>query len=78
MTEFNFLQHLPAIIPEAGLTLLAIIVLFVDVYGGESQKRNIAYISAIGMALLAITPLIWSPAFYDGETIVLWGGMIKV
>ena len=50
MTEFNFLASLPAIIPEIGLTALAVIVLFMDAYLPESQRRNIAYVTAAGLA----------------------------
>lgn len=75
MEPFDFLQHLPAIVPEVGLTLLAIIVLFMDVYTPSEQRRRIAYVTAAGMALLAITPLIWGPPA-TGETL-FWGGMVR-
>ncbi len=75
LTEFNFLASLPSIAPEIGLTVLAIIVLFLDVYLPEHQRRNIAYVTAAGLALLAITPLIWGPPS-DGN-MLFWGGMIR-
>jgi NADH-quinone oxidoreductase subunit N len=75
LTEFNFLQSLPAIIPEVGLTILAVVVLFLDVYLPESQRRQIAYVAAVGMALLALTPIIWAPPAAGPE--LFWGGMVR-
>ncbi len=79
MTEFDFLASLPAIMPELGLTVLAIIVLFMDAYLPESQRRNIAYVTAAGLALLAFTPLIWAPPLPDAAATnyLYWGGMVR-
>lgn len=81
MTEFNFLTSLPSIAPEIGLTIMAIVVLFLEVYLPESQRRGIAYVSAIGLGLLALTPLIWSPpppeSAQYAENLLYWGGMIR-
>jgi NADH-quinone oxidoreductase subunit N len=81
MTEFNFLQSLPAVAPEVGLTILSIVVLFLDVYLPESRRRNIALVSGIGLAALAITPLIWSPAAPGDaayvENALYFGGMVR-
>ncbi len=79
MAEFDFLASLPSIAPEVGLTILAIVVLFLDVYLPESQRRNIAYVTAIGLALLAITPIIWGPpaAGSGPENLLYWGGMVR-
>ncbi|MGB1287928.1 MAG: NADH-quinone oxidoreductase subunit N [Aggregatilineales bacterium] len=81
MPEFNFLQHLPAIAPEVGLTFMAIVILLLDSYLPEKLRPNIAFVSAIGMAFLAITPFIWA-AVYTPEQVaagenLLWGGMIR-
>lgn len=78
MDSFDYIAQLPSVLPEIGLMFLAVVVLFADVYGSLPTRRNIAFISAIGMALLAIFPLIWvpDPAFYEtGQA--LWGGMIN-
>lgn len=74
----DLLAQLPSVLPEIGLTTLAVIVLFVDVYGSATTRRNIAFISAIGMAFLAIVPLIFRPeaALYENGKL-LWGGMIN-
>jgi NADH-quinone oxidoreductase subunit N len=76
-TEFNFLASLPSIAPEVGLTILAMVVLFLDLYLPESQRRNISYVAGVGLALLAITPLIpgWAPPA-DGN-LLFWGGMVR-
>lgn len=75
MPEFNFLESLPVIAPEIGLTILAIVVLLLEAYLPESQRRNIAYVAALGMAGLAITPFIWSPP--AGSSELYWGGMLR-
>lgn len=90
MGEFDFLASLPAIAPEVGLVILAIVVLFLDVYLPESQRRNIAYVTAVSLGLLALTPLVsgWSPqTIPDGATaqeaqavadgMLVWGGMLR-
>ena len=81
MTEFDFLASLPSIAPEIGLTILAIAVLFLDVYLPESQRRNIAYVTAGGLALLAITPLLWGPPAAEtaaaAQNLLYWGGMVR-
>jgi NADH-quinone oxidoreductase subunit N len=78
--EFVFLEQLPAIAPELGLAILAIVLLGLDIgfFGlpplPESQKDRIGYVSAIGMGALALTPFIWAPSSSpDG---MLWGGMV--
>lgn len=79
MAEFDFLASLPSIAPEIGLTILAVVVLFLDVYLPESQRRNIAYVTAVGLALLALTPIIWGPpaAGAGSENLLYWGGMVR-
>lgn len=74
MSEFDLLAQLPAVLPELGLTFLAIVVLFADVYGSLATRRNVVFISAIGMAILAIFPLFAVP---EPNGAVLWGGMIN-
>ena len=66
---------LPAIAPELGLTLLAIVILFLDVYLPEGRRETIARVTVAGTALLALTPLVWGPAA-AGEQLV-WGGMLR-
>ena len=75
MSEFDFLGSLPAIAPEIGLTIMAIVILFLDVYLPESKRRGIAYVTVIGLGALAITPLIWGPPS-SGE-LLFWGGMVR-
>ena len=83
--EFNFLAHLPAIAPEVGLVILAVLVLALDLFLPESQRRSIAIVTAIGLAALALTPIIWGPpaaaAGLTGaeanQTLLFWGGMVR-
>ena len=76
--EFGLWAQLPSVLPEIGLTALAIVVLFADLYGLAVTRRNVVTISAVGMALLALVPLIWlpDPALFENGTL-LWGGMVN-
>ncbi|MCY3835097.1 MAG: NADH-quinone oxidoreductase subunit N [Anaerolineaceae bacterium] len=72
--SFSLWPSLSTIAPEIGLTLLALILLFLEVYLPKERRVWIAYTSMVGMALLALTPLIWSPPV-GGAT--AWGGMVR-
>jgi NADH-quinone oxidoreductase subunit N len=72
--EFVFLESLPAIAPEVGLTILAVLVLGLDLYLPASQRKSIAYVAGCGMLALALTPFIWAPST---ETVSYWGGMVR-
>ena len=76
--EFDLWAQLPSVLPEVGLTTLAIVVLFVDIYGSAAARRQVASLSALGMALLALAPLIWQPdpALFENG-VLLWGGMVN-
>lgn len=74
--EFELLTHLPAIAPEIGLTIMAIVVLALDLSLPESQRRNIALVTAIGLGVVALTPLIWAPPA-EAESLLYWGGMVR-
>lgn len=76
MSSFDFLASLPSIAPELGLTLLAIVILFLDVYLPAPRRRNIAWVTVVGTALLALTPLVWGPPAEAGSQLV-WGGMLR-
>ncbi|MCU0511614.1 MAG: NADH-quinone oxidoreductase subunit N [Anaerolineae bacterium] len=77
MGEFNVWTSLPAVAPEVGLAALAAIVLLLDAYLPQfkNRTRNIAYVTAAGMAALALTPFIWAPP--AGTSELYWGGMIR-
>lgn len=74
--EFDFLRSLPAIAPEIGLTIMAVVVLALDLYLPESQRRSIAIVTGVGLlATAALYFLLWGPT---PETEGLyWGGMIR-
>jgi NADH-quinone oxidoreductase subunit N len=72
--EFNVWANMPAVIPELGLTFLAVIVLGLDLYLPKSRQRAVAMVAAVGMLLLAITPLI--PWQIDSNALY-WGGMVR-
>ncbi|MDE2750815.1 MAG: NADH-quinone oxidoreductase subunit N [Chloroflexota bacterium] len=76
--ELDLWAQLPSVLPEIGLTTLAVVVLFADIYGSPATRRNVVFVSALGMALLALVPLIWQPepALYEHGAL-LWGGMVN-
>ena len=76
--ELDLWAQLPSVLPEIGLTALAVVVLFADIYGSVATRRNVVFVSALGMALLALVPLIWQPdpALYENGAL-LWGGMVN-
>lgn len=75
MPEFDLLASLPAISAEIGLTILAIVLVFLESYLGKENRRNIAYVAAVSLAFLAIAPVVWAPT---PETAGLyWGNMIR-
>lgn len=76
MAEFDLLANLPAVAPEVGLTIMALVVLFLDLFLPAHQRRNIAYVTFVGLALLAITPLLPALAPPEGGAL-MWGGMIR-
>jgi len=76
LSSFDFLASLPSIAPELGLTLLAIVILFLDVSLPAPRRRNIAWVTVVGTALLALTPLVWGPPAEAGSQLV-WGGMLR-
>lgn len=77
MGEFNVWTSLPAVAPEIGLTILAMVILLLDAYlpKEKNRARNIAFVSAVCMAILALTPFIWAPAPNSSE--LFWGGMVR-
>lgn len=76
MEPFDLLQSLPAIAPIIGLTITAIVVLALDLALPESQRRNIALVTAASLfATAAMMLAFWMPnADTEG---LYWGGMIR-
>ncbi len=83
MNEFNFLQSLPAIAPEIGLVITAIVLLALDsgvpfVYAGlpESRRKGLALVTAASLIMTALVSVaVWSPT--PETTGLYWGGMIR-
>lgn len=76
MQEFDFLRSLPAIAPEIGLTITAVVVLLLDLRLPESQRRNLSWVTALSLFATALLYVVfWYPT---AETQGLyWGGMIR-
>lgn len=64
-----------SVLPEIGLTILAMVILLVDSYR-PNMKSQIGYIAAIGMALLTLIPFFPGLGAIQGESALTWGGMI--
>ncbi len=74
MEGFSYANSFAAIAPEIGLTIMAMVILFLDVYLPESQRRNIAYVAFFGLLATAVTPLLWAP---NPAVTEVWGGMVR-
>ncbi len=74
MVEFDFLDSLPSVMPVIGLTVLAVIVLAMDLYLPESRRGYTGYAAALGMGLVALLPLVFAP---DEAQLTYWGDMIR-
>jgi NADH-quinone oxidoreductase subunit N len=72
LADFDIWANLLVILPEIGLTILAVVVLFLVAYLPRERSTDIAYVTAFGFTLLVITPFL-STAVDAG---VYWGGMI--
>jgi NADH-quinone oxidoreductase subunit N len=71
---FDFLTHLPAIVPEVAMTVLALLVLLIDLRWKGEQRRGIGIVAGLGLLTIAITPFIWPPTDPDA---LYWGGMVR-
>ncbi|MEO8396763.1 MAG: NADH-quinone oxidoreductase subunit N, partial [Chloroflexota bacterium] len=75
--EFNFLQSLPAIAPEIGLMVMAVVVLALDLWLPESQRRGIAIVTGVGLlGTAAAYFLLWGPTLHPETAGLFWGGTI--
>lgn len=64
-----------AILPEIGIVVLALIVLFYDLAVGEDRKRGLGWLTAGGLAVVFILALAFGR---PGTTSVpVWGGMLR-
>src|SRR5262245_36574802 len=76
--EFNFLQSIPAIVPEIGLTVMAVIVLALDLYLPESRRRIIAIVTGVGLLFVAaLYFLVFGPTLHPENAGLFWGGTMR-
>ena len=75
--SFTLGQSLLVVLPELGLGALSFIVLLLDLRWSEAQRKNIAVVSAVGLGLLALIPLIIYPGSPSTPSGLYWGGMIR-
>ncbi len=78
-TEFTIGQSLLVVLPELGLAALTFIVLLLDLRWSETQRKNLAVVSGVGLGLLTLLALVIYPGASDSATPVglYWGGMIR-
>lgn len=75
-SEFNFLASLPAIAPEIGLTILAVVVLGLDLWLPDGQRKRIALVSGLGMIGIGLLAFLLWPPTPETEGLY-WGGMVR-
>jgi NADH-quinone oxidoreductase subunit N len=76
--EFNFLQSIPSIIPEIGLTIIAVIVLALDLSLPESRRRVIALVTGLGLLGTALVYfLVFGPSLHPENAGLFWGGTMR-
>ena len=86
--EFNLWQSLPVIAPELGLTIMAVVILGLDLYLPESKRRNLAIVTGVGLlATAALYLLFWYPTptapdasqgfAFGAQEGLYWGGMVR-
>lgn len=63
-----------AILPEILVVILAIFVLLLDLIVKEKYRRNLGWVTAVGLALALVLGLIFSQP--SGEGRLMWGGML--
>ncbi len=66
---------LRAIIPETGLTLLAVVLLVLSFIKSEKVNRALGWVTAAGLGLIAL--LTYLLANLAGTPVLLWGDMIR-
>lgn len=68
------LMMIRAILPEMLIVVLGAVVLILDLILAESHRRNIGWVTAIGLGIILFVGLFIQPT-QEGE--LLWGGMIR-
>jgi NADH-quinone oxidoreductase subunit N len=76
-TPFGLGPSLLVVLPELGLGALSFIVLLLDLRWTETQRKNIAVVSAVGLGLLALLSLVIYPGSDATPVGLYWGGMIR-
>lgn len=86
--DFNVWQSLPVVAPEIGLTIMAIVVLALDLWLPESKRRNLAVVTCVGLLGTALLYLLfWFPTptapdaatgfAFGAQEGLYWGGMVR-
>ncbi|PJF25871.1 MAG: NADH-quinone oxidoreductase subunit N, partial [Phototrophicales bacterium] len=85
MQPFDLAASLGVVAPEIGLTIMAIVVLFLDLQLHDSQRRNLALVTFFGLiATAALYLILWFPVPIGTAVAGLgvqegnyWGGMLR-
>ncbi|MGB3703371.1 MAG: NADH-quinone oxidoreductase subunit N [Anaerolineales bacterium] len=68
-------EMIRAVLPEIGLTVLALIVLAYDLVWQGKEKRGLGWLTAGGIAVVFLLTLIFSRP--GEESVQVWGGMLR-
>ena len=74
----SLVSALLPILPEIGLTILALIILTIDMTTPEDRRGNIGLIAAVGVVvILVVNLLLGGPRASDLEGQLVLGGMLR-
>ncbi|PJF44494.1 MAG: NADH-quinone oxidoreductase subunit N [Phototrophicales bacterium] len=72
----NLVENFIAIMPEVLMAVLALAVVYLDLYLPPTQRRTIGYVAGIGMlAIAALALFIPTPSDFNEQ--LMWGGTIR-
>ncbi|MDZ4764173.1 MAG: NADH-quinone oxidoreductase subunit N [Chloroflexota bacterium] len=83
MESFNLGASLGVIAPEIGLTIMAAVVLALDLQQQESRRKGIALVTFLGLLAIAVLYVVaWYPKTTDAPGLgvvegMYWGGMLR-
>ena len=67
-----------AILPEILLLVLLVVVLVVDLLLKPENRRNLGWVTAVGIAIVMLLSLLFAcPPAGQQQAQLLWGGMIR-
>lgn len=72
----NLVENFIGIFPEVLMTVLALAVIYLDLYLPSQQRSMVGYVAGIGLLVIAgLTALVPTPADFNDQ--LMWGGTIR-